>query len=129
MRRQLDERGDARSRLLKRRIDAGDARAAGRGRAPRRGGQGRKNLSTRIHLLGPNGQDITPATWQALLPMMEVCRPLQGAAAVRFELTISSLMPGAVQLILCSVTVNQPSGRALMVVNGSDLGTLQCNIQ
>ncbi len=89
----------------------------------------RQNLSTRIHLLGPNGQDITPATWQALLPMMEVCRPLQGAAAVRFELTGSSLMPGAVQLILCSVTVNHPSGRALMVVNGSDLGTLQRSIQ
>ena len=89
----------------------------------------RQNLGTRIHLLGPNGQDITPAAWQQLLPMMEVCVPLQPAAAVRFEVTNTSLVPGAVQAILCSVTVNRPSGRALMIVSGSDLGTLQCNIQ
>jgi hypothetical protein len=88
-----------------------------------------QNLNVRLHLQAANGQDIAPATWQSFLPMMEVCAPLQGAAAVRYEVTMSSVVPGAVPFILCAVTVNQPSGRARMMVTGGQGAALQCSIQ
>jgi hypothetical protein len=72
---------------------------------------------------------VTPAAWQSFLPMMEVCAPLQGAASVRYEVTMSSVVPGSVQFILCAVTVTQPSGRTLMMVRGGPGQPVQCNIQ
>ncbi|MBS7788729.1 hypothetical protein KTR66_01910 [Roseococcus sp. SDR] len=88
-----------------------------------------QNLSVRIHLQAANGQDVTPATWKSFLPMMEICNPLQGAASVRYEVTMGFVTPGAVPLIICAVTVSQPSGRALMMVTGGPGAPLQCNIQ
>ena len=88
----------------------------------------RENLAARVHLLAASGQEIGSAEWQRVLPMMTVCRPLQSASAVRFEMTRSALKPGARQIVLCEVTVNHPSGRPVMVISGGD-GGLQCGLR
>lgn len=79
-------------------------------------------LSARTHLLAADGHEIAPAGWQQFFPMMQLCRPLQGAASVRFEITGIPLLPGAVPLLLCQVTASQPNGHVLLVVSPSDGG-------